>query len=67
MTILTIDQAADLIGFSKQFIYQHIHEIPHYKVDHRLRFSDEKLLAWIESKEAGPEVMEITSPQGGGE
>ena len=55
MTILTIDQAAELIKFSKDYIYKHIDEIPHYKVDQRLRFSDEKLLAWLESKEAGPE------------
>jgi len=55
MTILTIEQAADLIGFSKEFIYRHIHEIPHYKVDYRLRFSDEKILAWMESKAVEPE------------
>jgi len=55
MTILTIDQAAELIKFSKAYIYKHIRKIPHYKVDERLRFSEEKLLAWLESKEAGPE------------
>ena len=50
MTILTIDQAAELIGFGKDYIYKHIREIPHYKVDQRLRFSDEKLLARMEGK-----------------
>ncbi len=54
MTILTIDQAAELIGFGKDYIYKHIREIPHYKVDQRLRFSDEKLLAWMESKAVRP-------------
>jgi len=55
MTILTIEQAAELIGFSKEFIYRHIREIPHYKVDYRLRFSDEKILAWMETKAVDPE------------
>lgn len=55
MTILTIDEAAKRLKFSKAFIYRHIREIPHYKVDERLRFSEEKLLAWLESKEAGPD------------
>lgn len=56
MSILTIEQAAKLIGFSKHFIYSHINEIPHYKVDHRLRFSDEKLLDWLESKAVDPQM-----------
>lgn len=51
LTILTTKEACEFLKVSRVYIYQHIHEIPHYKVDHMLRFAKEKLIEWLEGKE----------------
>lgn len=48
---LSVDQAADVLGVSKSFIYERTQRyngdaLPHYKVGKFLRFKKSELLAW---------------------
>ena len=58
--LLSIDEAADFLGISKQTIYQHVHyrKIPHSKRGRRLFFRRSELNEWIDKgrKKTIPEI-----------
>lgn len=60
--LLSIDEAADFLGISKQTIYQHVHhrKIPHSKRGRRLFFRRSELNEWIDKgrKKTMPEIDE---------
>ena len=65
MTILTIGEALTLLRVSRSWLYRYLDEIPHYKIDHLVRFSREQLLEWLQSKEEGGGPMKQAISGGG--
>jgi len=63
--ILSVDEAADFLGISKQTIYQHVHKrkIPHSKRGRRLFFRRSELNDWIDKgrKKTIPEIDDDVS------
>jgi len=57
MTILTVKEAAKLLRVSRSWLDRHIGEIPHFRVSRVIRFREEQLLEWIESREEGGKPM----------
>ena len=58
--ILSVDEAADYLGLSKQTVYQHVHKrkIPHSKRGRRLFFRRSELNDWLDKgrKKTIPEI-----------
>ena len=47
---LNIDEAADHLGVSKRWIYDHVKELPHRRFGGYLRFTAEELDKWADAQ-----------------
>jgi excisionase family DNA binding protein len=55
LTIFTMDDLAQYFQVTKSWVYNHIHELPHYKLGGRLlRFRKEAIDRWLETQKVEP-------------
>jgi excisionase family DNA binding protein len=48
--LLDVRQAADLLGYSRHWIYRHLEELPAFRVGGQLRFDPDDLERYIEAQ-----------------
>lgn len=53
---LTMDDVAEILSISKSTLYKWVEKwaIPHYKINGNVRFNQEHLKNWIDSKQVKP-------------
>ena len=49
--LMTLEELCAYISVNKSWVYQHIRDIPHFKLCGLLRFRQEQIDAWLESQE----------------
>ena len=62
--LMDVEWLCAYISEKKSWVYQHIKEIPHYKLCGHLRFRKEKIDAWLESQEVQIGGKEKEKPKG---